>query len=311
VTRFIAERILHSITTLVLLLCVTFFLVRLSGDPLSSLLPANATADAVEQVRHQLGLDQPLWVQFGIYIKTLLTGDLGRSIATGRPVRDLIGARLVPSGELIVASLIIALAIAVPAAVISATHRGGLLDRLSQSVAFAGVSAPHFWLGLLLINLFAVRWGILPAAGLGSSNQVADPQHLLLPALTLGAGAAAVLMRLLRSSLLDVLDSDYIKLARIKGVPESRVIWVHGLRNSLIPVLTYTAVVIAGLITGGVTTEVVFNWPGLGQLAYQGIVARDFPLIQGVVLLAAVIVVTTSLVVDVLYARVDPRIRLH
>lgn len=308
--RFLVARLAQSALTLLLVAIVVFFMVRVTGDPLASMLPADAPDETIELVTKNYGFDKPLHYQFAIYMKNLVTLDLGKSITARRPVTDLIVERIIPSVQLAGVAMLIAVAIAFPTAVISVLHRGGWLDRLAQTVAFAGLAAPHFWIGLIFINIFAVQLRLLPAAGVGGGGTFADLPHLLMPSLTLGAGTAAAMMRLLRSGMLEAMDSEFVKFARIKGVTEGKVIWVHALRNALVPWFTYSAIVLATLITGGVTVEVVFNWPGIGRLAYQGIVGRDFPLVQGIVLFAATLVVAVNFVVDLLYASIDPRLRL-
>lgn len=308
--RFLLGRVLQSAITLLLVAIVIFFMVRVTGDPLASLLPADAPDETIELVTRNYGFDKPLHYQFAIYLKQLATLDLGKSITARRPVLDLILERIAPSVQLALVSMAVAIAIAFPTAVISVLHRGHVLDRIAQGMAFAGIAAPHFWLGLIMINVFAVQFRWLPAAGVGGDGVIADLPHLLMPSLTLGAGVAAAMMRLLRSGMLEALDSEFVKFARIKGIAEGKVIWVHALRNALVPWFTYSAIVLATLITGGVTVEVVFNWPGIGRLAYQAIIGRDFPLVQGIVLFAATLVVVVNLMVDLLYAYIDPRIRL-
>ena len=308
--RYLVQRLIQSAITLFLIALAIFFLLRLSGDPLASILPSDAPDETIELVTRNMGFDKPLYFQFGIYLKDLSTANFGKSIRARRPVMDLMLERAIPTLQLALAAMIVALVIAFPTAAVSAILRGGKLDRTAQGIAFFGIAAPHFWLGLIMIHFIAVKAGLLPAAGLGGNDQVADFKHLIMPAFTLGAGAAAAMMRLLRSSMLEALDSEYVKFARIKGVPEWRVLSVHALRNSLIPLFTYSGLVLAGLITGGVTTEVVFNWPGLGRLAFEGIKGRDFPLVQGVVFAGAVLIVGMNLFVDIAYAYIDPRIRL-
>jgi peptide/nickel transport system permease protein len=232
-------------------------------------------------------------------------GDFGRSIKGQVPVFDLIQERFPNSVKLGLVSMVITIALALPLGVMAAVKKGTPIDTLANLIAVLGQSLPQFWVGIVLIQVFAVYLRWLPVAGMGTM------WHYILPGFTLGWFLVAGIMRLLRSSMLDVLDSEFVKLARVKGVPPRGVIWKHALKNAFMPVLTYTAIYLAILITGAILVETVFAWPGVGQLIYQGIVYRDFPVIQAVVLLTALIVVTVNFMVDIAYAYLDPRIRLY
>jgi len=303
--RYILKRILQSILTLFVLSMIVFFMVRLTGDPVMLMLPDDASHEDVMQLRSALGLDRPLPVQYWRFLSKAVRGDFGRSIKGQVPVFDLIQDRFPNSVKLGLVSMVITIALALPLGVMAAVKKGTPIDTLANLIAVLGQSLPQFWVGIVLIQVFAVYLRWLPVAGMGTM------WHYILPGFTLGWFLVAGIMRLLRSSMLDVLDSEFVKLARVKGVPPRGVIWKHALKNAFMPVLTYTAIYLAILITGAILVETVFAWPGVGQLIYQGIVYRDFPVIQAVVLLTALIVVTVNFMVDIAYAYLDPRIRLH
>jgi ABC-type dipeptide/oligopeptide/nickel transport system permease component len=301
--RYIFWRILQSAVTLVALSMIIFVLCRLTGDPALLMLPDDASYEDVAQLRIALGLDRPLPVQYWLFISKAVQGDFGRSIKGQVPVLELIKDRFPQSIKLALVSMVITIALAFPLGVLAAVRKGTPIDTFANLIAVLGQSLPQFWVGIVLIQIFAVHLRWLPVAGTGSF------WHYILPGFTLGWFLVAGIMRLLRSSMLDVLDSEFIKLARIKGVSERGVIWKHALKNAFIPVLTFAAIYLAILITGAILVETVFAWPGIGQLIFQGIVYRDFPVIQAVVMLTALIVVTVNFVVDIIYAYVDPRIR--
>jgi peptide/nickel transport system permease protein len=303
--RYVLKRIFQSLLTLLVLSLLIFIVCRLTGDPVLLMLPDDASPEDVAQLRTALGLDRPLPVQYGLFLRSALQGDFGRSIKGQVPVLDLIRDRFPNSIRLGLVSLLITIVLAFPLGVIAAVKKGTAVDTLANLIAVLGQSLPQFWVGIVLIQVFAVYLRWLPVAGTGSL------WHYILPGFTLGWFLVAGIMRLLRSSMLDVLDSEFVKLARIKGVSGWAVIWKHALKNAVMPVLTFAAIYLAILITGAILVETVFAWPGIGQLIYQGIVYRDFPVIQAVVLLTAVIVVSVNFVVDIAYAYLDPRIRLH
>jgi ABC-type dipeptide/oligopeptide/nickel transport system permease component len=303
--QYILKRILQSLLTLLVLSMIIFFMCRLTGDPVMLMLPDDASYEDVMQLRQALGLDRPLPVQYWIFLSRAVQGDFGRSIKGQVPVLDLIQERFPNSIKLGLVSLVITTVLAFPLGVMAAVKKGTTVDTLANMIAVLGQSLPQFWVGIVLIQVFAVQLRWLPVAGTGSV------WHYILPGFTLGWFLVAGIMRLLRSSMLDVLDSEFVKLARIKGVSPRGVIWKHALKNAFMPVLTFAAIYLAILITGAILVETVFAWPGLGQLIYQGIVYRDFPVIQAVVLLTALIVVSVNFVVDIAYAYLDPRIRLH
>ena len=301
--RYIVRRCVQSLIALLVLSMLIFLMSRLTGDPTLLMLPDDATRDDIAQLRQALGLDKPLPVQYWVFMSNAVRGDFGRSIKGQMPVLDMIKERLPNSIKLGAVALGIAVLLAFPLGVVAAVYKGTTIDTLANMIAILGQSLPQFWVGIVLIQIFAVRLRWLPVAGVGSV------WHYVLPAFTLGWFVVAGMMRLLRSSMLDVMGSEFVKLARIKGLPERLVIWKHALRNALIPVMTFGAIYLAILITGAILVETVFAWPGVGQLIYQGIVFRDFPVIQAVVLLTACIVIVVNLLVDITYAYVDPRIR--
>ncbi|HXH09786.1 MAG TPA: ABC transporter permease [Alphaproteobacteria bacterium] len=301
--RYIARRALQGLVALLAISAIVFFLARLSGNPLDMMLPDEATPEDFVRVAKQWGLDRPLPLQYLAFLTNALQGDFGRSIRLRRPALELVLERFPATLQLAGAAMIVSLVIAVPIGVLSAVHRDTPLDYLGKVIALVGQSMPSFWLGIVLIWVFAVILGWLPSSGRSG------PQHYILPAIALGWYQVAALMRLIRSSMLDVLDSEYVKLARAKGVSPPVVVWKHCLRNAAIPPLTYFGVIAAVLLTGSVVIETVFSWPGIGLLAIDAVRYRDFPLVQTIVLLFAATFIVVNLVVDVLYAYIDPRIR--
>ncbi|WP_374449027.1 ABC transporter permease [Stella sp.] len=299
----VVQRLIQSVVTLTVLAVVIFGLSRMSGDPIELMLPVDATAADRSALRATIGLDQPLHEQFLRFVGGAVTGDLGISIRERRPALDLVMERLPNSLTLALVALAMAMAMAFPLAIAAAVWRGSAIDVLARLFAVLGQSFPTFWVGLVLIIIFAGELRILPAGGTGSWL------HYILPGFTLGWFVVAGMMRLLRSSMIEVLDSEFVKLARIKGLPEWIVIWKHALRNALVPVVTFGGVYLALLISTAVIVETVFAWPGLGRLAYDAIRFRDFPVTQAVVLVTAIVVVLSSLAVDLLYMAIDPRMR--
>ena len=301
--RYILVRLLQSVVTLLVISMIVFGLVRISGDPALLMLPYGATEEHYRELRIQLGLEKPIYTQYAIFIRDALKGDFGQSIRTNRPVVESIREMLPNSLKLVVVSMGIALLVSIPLGVMAAVKKFTFLDILARLIAGLGQSLPTFWVGLMLIQLLVIKFGILPASGMGSWK------HYLMPSFCLAIFMVAGLVRLLRSSMLEALDSEYIRMARIKGVSERAIAWTHALRNSLLPVLSFGGMYVAILVTGAILIETVFSWPGLGRLAYAAIVGQDFPVIQGVVLTAAVITMMANLLTDVLYAYLDPRIR--
>lgn len=299
-------RIGHAVISLLVLLVFTWGVVRLTGDPVSFLVPPEATIEQRELARQRLGLDEPLPVQFAVYMSGVLRGDLGisyRRASLNKPVTDAILERLPATATMGGAALALMLIVGVPLGIYSAYWRGGLMDRGARLFAALGQAVPDFWFGLMLILVFAilVRW--LPSGGSG------EIQHVVLPAITLAFGLIAGLIRLLRSSMMEVLNSDYVAFLRIKGVPERSILWKHALRNAALTTLTYMGLIVAGLLTGSVLVETIFNWPGVGRLFIEAVEFRDFPLIQGLILLFGASYIGMNLFVDVLYLAVNPRLR--
>jgi peptide/nickel transport system permease protein len=303
--KYTANRILIAIPVIFGLITVVFFLMRLlPGDPVSLLLTEFAAAASdQEQVREQLGLNDPLIIQYFRYLGDLLQGDLGTSVFTKRPVLDQILSQLPATLELAAASMAIGVTAGLLIGVASASRPGGLFDRTALVVSLFFISMPSFWVGLIFIYFFALQLGWFPVAGTGSLS------HLVLPALALGLRPIAVLSRVVRASLLEVMRNDYIVTARAKGLNGRRVLWGHGLRNALIPLVTIVGLQFGFALGGSVIIETVFGRQGIGQLAVKAVQQHDYPLVQGTVLLIGIVVVLTNLLVDVLYGFIDPRIR--
>lgn len=301
--RFIFFRLLQSLVALALLSVVVFALARTTGDPLHLILPMNASEEDYANARRYLGLDRSYVEQYLSFVGRAVTGDFGTSIRARRPVIELIQERLPNSLRLAGFAMVVSLAMAFPLGVMAAVKKGSVVDRTAQVVAVLGQSLPTFWVAIVLVEFVAGRLQWLPAGGIEGFTSY------ILPGFTLGWFVVAGIMRLLRSGMLEVLDSEYVKLARLKGVVEHRVVWVHALKNALIPVVTFAGIYFAILVTTAIVVETVFAWPGLGRLAYDGITSRDFPVIQAVVLVTAAIVSAVNLGVDCLYAVIDPRIR--
>ena len=301
--RYIVQRLLQSVILLVAVTTIIFFIGRLTGNPVDMMLPDDATRADRERMIETLGLDGPLHMQFFIFAKDAVRGDLGNSIRFQEPAVTVFFSRLPNTLMLIAPAMVLALVLAIPLGILSAVRRGSMLDRASGTIAVLGIATPNFWLGILLIYVFAMLLGWLPSARMGGVA------HYVLPTITLGTFLVAGFMRLIRSSMLEILDSEFVKLARIKGLSESTIIWKHCLRNALIPVLSLWGVFMGGLVTGAIVTETVFAWPGIGRLTYEAVLFRDFPLLQAVIIMDAVMILLINLVIDILYAYVDPRIR--
>ncbi|HXD96931.1 MAG TPA: ABC transporter permease [Candidatus Acidoferrum sp.] len=301
--RFVCFRLLQSLIALAILSVVVFVLARATGDPLHMILPMSATEEDYANARQYLGLDRPYVEQYLTFVGRAATGDFGNSIRARRPVSEILRERLPNSLRLALFAMTVSLAMAFPLGVLAAVKKGTGLDRAAQVISVLGQSLPSFWVAIILVEFVAGRWQWLPAGGNEGFTSY------ILPGFTLGWFVVAGLMRLLRSGMLEVLDSEYVKLARLKGVAESRVVWMHALKNALIPVVTFAGIYFSILVTTAIVVETVFAWPGLGRLAYEGISSRDFPVIQAVVLTTAAIVTVVNLAVDLLYAVIDPRIR--
>ena len=303
--RFLVRRLIITFITLLAVSLIIFIMARASGDPRTLMLSELSTGDVDqwEELGEKLGLNKPYYEQYGIFLRDMLTGNFGKSIKENREAADIIWERLVATFQLGVAAFAFSLIVGIPLGILSSVNRGGILDNIGKVVALIGQSAPPFWIGIMLIFFFAVQLGWVPPSGRE------DWKGIILPAVTLGWFFVAANMRLVRSAMLDVLDSEYVKLARAKGVSSKMIIWKHALRNALIPPLTFAGVTMGSLVAGSLTTEVVFAWPGLGRLAVNAMLASDYPVLQGVVITYTVLYVGAAFLVDVLYAYIDPRIR--
>ena len=304
-TRYLAGRLAQTVLSMLVVISIVFVLTRLSGNPVDLLLDANATEQDHAILMHHLGLDRPMPVQYLIYVKNIALGDFGNSVLTRRPVTEHIWERLPATAELGFVAMALSVLIGVPLGMYSAVHRGSPLDSGARIFAVLGQSMPPFWLGLMLILLFGVLLGVLPAGGRGGI------QHIILPAFTLGYFTSAAILRLTRSAMLEVLGSDYIKFARLKGLHEQIVLWKHGLKNALLPVVTFAVMLFVQFLFlgGAVVTETVFAWPGLGRLILESITTRDYQIVQAGVLVLSALYLTGNLFVDVLYSYLNPRIR--
>lgn len=311
--RYVTRRLIHAVFVIWGCATLVFFMLRMiPGDPVIQMLGPEYTPEAAVALRHKLGLDEPLLTQYVRWITNVARGDLGGSIASGETVADAIKAGVPKTASLTLVSFLIAVSIALPAGIIAALQRNKPVDYVASFIAFIGVSMPSFWFGIILILVFAVQLKWLPAIGYA---EIADKgfgewlKRLILPGLAIGAGYAAILMRFVRAGLLEVLSSDYVRTARAKGVRERAVIVRHALRNALIPVVTVAGIQLALLLSGTVVIETVFSIRGLGRILVGAIFDRDYPIVQGVILLISVVFVLANLIVDVLYTFLDPRIR--
>jgi len=313
-SKYVLRRLLLLVPTLLGVSLITFSLMHLtSGDPATAILGMDATPEKVAYVEQKYGLDKPLPLQYLLWLSKVVRGDLGTSIVHNEPVLEIILRRIPITFQLALFSMVISLAISLPAGVVSAAKKDSWFDNLARLLAFWGVSTPNFWLGLLLIIVFGVLLEVLPIFGFVSvfAHPLEGLRHMLLPAITLGTALAAMVTRMTRSSLLEVLHQDYIQTARSKGLRERIVVLKHGLKNALIPVTTVVGLQLGYILGGSVLTETVFALPGLGRLMVNSIFHRDYPVVQGSVLVYALIFVLVNLVVDVLYSYLDPRIRLN
>ena len=309
--KMILKRIFQLIPVLLITMSMTFVITRvLPGNPAVSILGPQATAEDIAKMEEEMGLHDPMPVQYINYMKRILTGDLGTSYRYNRPVADLIFEKLPNTLQIALASLIIALLIGVPVGIISAVKQYSLFDYISMIAALIGVSMPSFWLGLMLVLIFSVNLGWFPTMGMGViSNGIGDViSHLFLPSLCLSFGSMANFARISRSSMLEVIDQDYMKAVRAKGIRENVVIIKHGLKNALPPIVTVLGMRIAALMTGAIMIETIFSWPGIGRLIVDAINNNDFEMIQGTVLFMALLYVTVNLVVDIIYLYINPKV---
>jgi ABC-type dipeptide/oligopeptide/nickel transport system permease component len=304
--RYFGQRLLYAIPALWLILTMVFLLAHIvPGDPVAQMLGEGARVEDLAQLRHALGLDLPLWTQYARYISGVLHGNLGESFRFQQPVLQVVTSHYPATLELSIVALLICAAIAIPAGILAAHRRGERTDHVVGVLTLFGLSIPNFALGPILILVFSVMLGWLPVSGRGGLS------HLVLPAFTLGAALAAILTRMVRTSVIEELSADYVRTARAKGLPESAVLFRHAFRNALIPILTIMGLQFGTLLAGTIVTESIFSWPGIGRLAVQAIGARDYPLLQGCILLIAVSYVFVNLLTDFIYAVVDPRVRLQ
>lgn len=309
--KTILKRVLQAIPVLFVVITATFILTRMvPGDPAITMLGPQASPDAVAELREQLGLNEPMWKQYIDYLLGVLQGDFGWSTSYNGDVMPLILSRLPATLSITMAGLIIAALVGIPIGVESALHQNSILDYVFMVVALVGVSMPIFWLGLMLVLTFSVNLGLLPAMGMGTfSNGVWDVvSHMILPVFCLATIPAATLARISRSSMLDTIGTDYIKSLRSRGIKETLVIWKHAFKNALPPIVTVLGLQIASAFTGAILTETIFSWPGLGTLIVNAVNGRDYSLIQGTVLFTAVVFVVVNLVVDIIYAVINPRV---
>ena len=302
---YLLRRLAQSILVLLGVSFVVFFILYLTGDPALVLLPPDAASEDIREFRARMGFNDPFIVQYGRFLGGALRGDFGQSVRHGEPAFHLVIERLPATFELSGAALLIALVLAIPAGVVSAVRRNSVTDYVATVVALLGQSMPTFWLGIMLILVFSVQFNVLPSSGRGGI------EHLLLPALTLGLFTTARITRLTRSGMLEVLNQDYIRTARAKGVSGQPVVWKHALKNAAIPIVTIVGIELGTLLGGSVITETIFAWPGVGRLSVQAIYNRDYPVVQAAVFLLASTFVLVNLVVDLLYTYLDPRIRLR
>ncbi len=302
---FLLRRLLQSLVVLLGVSFVVFFILFLTGDPAAVMLPPEATAEDIQRFRESMGFNDPFFVQYGRFLLGALRGNFGTSIRHGEPAFTLVVERMPATFELAGAALVIALLLAIPAGIVSAVRRNTLVDYISTVVALLGQSMPTFWLGIMLILVFSVQFHVLPSSGRGTW------QHLVLPAVTLGLFTTARITRLTRSGMLEVLNQDYIRTAKAKGVSDPPVVWKHALKNAAIPIVTIVGIELGTLLGGSVITETIFAWPGVGRLSVQAIYNRDYPVVQAAVFLLAATFIVVNLLVDLIYTYLDPRIRLR
>ena len=301
--RYILKRFIQSFITIFLIVVIVFFLVRLTGDPVAMMVSPDAEEADVQILKQKFGLDRPIHIQLIIFLKSAIKGDFGESFKWQEPALKLVLSRFPATLELAVSAMFIATVFGLSIGILSALKQDSVYDRIGKTFSLLGQATPSFWLGVMLMLFFGVRLDLLPVSGRGS------PMHLILPATTISLISLASIARLTRSSMIDALKSDYVVMARIKGVPKRLVVLIHALKNASIPILTLMSMQFSYLIAGTVVVETIFSWPGTGRLAIQALLARDFPVVQAFVLFAAFIYTTINLVVDILYALIDPRIR--
>ena len=301
--RFIFFRLVQALFTLLALSAGVFFAVSLTGDVVSFLTSPQDTPATIALMRESLGLDRPIWVQYGIFLQNISHGDFGHSWTWGRPASELLLERLPNTLKLAAAGFAVTLILGIPLGILSAVYRDSVFDRIAKFLSILGMAAPQFWVGIMLILFFGAYLKWLPTFGIGG------PSHYVLPAFSLSLFLIAGMVRLTRSSMLEVLDSEYIKFARVKGIHESLVIWKHALKNAMIPVLTFAGISLGGLLNGSIVVEIVFAWPGLGRLMLTSVTQRDYAVLEATVLTAGAFYILMAMLVDILYAYIDPRMR--
>ncbi|MEH7125818.1 MULTISPECIES: ABC transporter permease [unclassified Bacillus (in: firmicutes)] len=301
--KFLAKRLMQLIPVLFIISFIVFGLVYVAGDPVTLMLPEEATAEEKETLREALGLNKPFIVQYGIYVLNLLQGDFGESFRYNTDALSLVLERVPATLELAFYSMLIAVIIAIPLGILSATRKNSIIDVFASSTSVLGKALPNFWMGIMLILLFAVNFKLFPVSGRGTFA------HVILPAVTLGTGIAAEITRLVRSNVLEILQQDYIKTARSKGLREFFVVYKHAFKNASIPVITIMALQTSSVVSGALVTETVFAWPGIGQLIVQSVNGRDMAVVQAAVFVIAIMVISINLITDILYRLVDPRIK--
>ncbi len=303
--KYFAFRLMQVPLVLLIITFLIFILVYIAGDPVAMMVSADATPQEIQQLRIALGFDRPFYVQFGDYIVNVMLGDFGASYQYGVSALSLVLERLPATLELATASIIIAIAIAIPLGVISAVKPNSVIDSIATALSALGKAVPNFWLGIMLILIFAVNLKIMPVSGTGSWK------HIILPAITLGTAMSAEITRLVRSNMIEILHQDYIRTARSKGQKSIVIIFKHAFRNSLVPVITITLLQMASLVGGSFITEMIFSWPGVGQLIIQAVYEKDLPIIQAAVFVTAIIILLMNLFTDILYRVLDPRIKFN
>ncbi len=302
---YLLKRLIHSTVVIVGVTLVVFILMRLTGDPVLLLLPSNSTPQQIADLRHELGLDQPVWIQYVQFLAHAAQGDFGVSFRNNQPAMGLVLERLPATLQLAAAAFAVTLLVSIPTGILSATRPESIADTVGRVLALLGQAVPSFWLGIMLILVFAVMLHWLPPFGTGG------PQHLVLPAITLGTYSAAVTSRMLRSAMLEVLGADYIRTARGKGLREQAIIFRHALRNAALPVVTMLGLQVGTLLGGAVVTEYVFAYPGMGRLVLQAIGNRDFAVVQAFVALMALVIAGINILIDLLYSVLDPRVQVQ
>jgi len=305
VRDFLIQKLGHTAIVVFCVLTLVFVVLHMTGDPVMMLLPPNASREEIDALTRTLGLDQPLIVQYGRFLARIARGDFGTSLQHQQPAMGLVAERLPASALLAVTALGLAVAVALPLGIVAAARRGTVLDRLAVALAALGQSAPIFWTGLMLMLVGSVILQLLPTSGYGTWR------HLILPALTLASYPMAAIARLVRSGMLEVLDADYVRTARAKGLPERRVVLKHTLRNAALPIVTVVGLQFGLLLGGAIVCEMIFSWPGVGRLMIFAIYNRDFPLVEAAVFVMAMVFVAGNMLVDVCYAWLDPRVKLR